>query len=451
MNENFENDELLAQLKKSAKTIRAPKLDESILENASASTTKTTWREKLALASNRSQFSLVGAAAAVAVLAISVSSLQAPNANIRITLGSSASGESRQSDQALTGSSKMGAAYWSQWGYEYFAGEDISKDEGTGNIYRVVGSKSAEEMAKLLKDYFAVAGNISYGDLSGLGITGEDEGFAPSAGGPTTSTANLTNGGKSIYVSSQTVPYFSYFNEAAYKLGKCIKWNEAKVPVDEVGNPTEESDPTNTDTTYCQENAFVEPTLPTQDDAKSEAVEVFGALGLRVTKSDIQVKQMTDTMWATAPVKLNGKPIGFNWSITWGNTGEIYTIDGVAAKFDLVGTVQTISNASAVERLSDYRWRVSADESLTWGTILSAYHGVGTEPKNGEVFEPIKKKVIKAIVTAGTLTDASGQMWIVPSVALYSDMGIAGIVTNVASGVLELPEFDSGMGGEVAR
>jgi hypothetical protein len=67
------------------------------------------------------------------------------------------------------------------------------------------------------------------------------------------------------------------------------------------------------------------------------------------------------------------------------------------------------------------------------------------------VFEPIKKKVIKAIVTAGTLTDASGQMWIVPSVALYSDMGIAGIVTNVASGVLELPEFDSGMGGEVAR
>ena len=151
MNENFEQDETIQALRKAAKAVRAPKLSESILENASLQVTKPGWREKLALASQRSRMSLMGAAAVVAVAALSVPLVQAPNGNIRITLGSTASRESGLADEVLQGSSKMSSAYWPQWGYEYFAGEDLSTDEGTRNVYRVVSSKSAAEMAKLLK------------------------------------------------------------------------------------------------------------------------------------------------------------------------------------------------------------------------------------------------------------------------------------------------------------
>jgi hypothetical protein len=440
MNENFENDELLDQLKKSAKAIRAPKLDESILENASASTTKTTWREKLALANKRSQFSLVGAAAAVAVLAISVSTLQAPSANIRITLGSSAAGELGMTDQAQTGSSKVGASALWFGNMDYVAGSELSTETGNGDIYRVEPSSTPAEMASLLKELFDVKGKVTFGDNAGGRVSEYGDGFSSSAGGPVTADANLNSGGKSIYVSTQGATYFSYYNANAYKLGDCIKWDNAKVAVDEVGNPTEESDPANESTRYCVENEFVKPDFLPESAAKAEAASTFKALGLDVTASDINIETMTDVMYATAPVKLNGKPTGIVWDISWGNTGEVYTVSGSAVSFTKVGSVATISDAAAVERLSDYRWAVSADS--TFWSESAVYPYVEAD----QLDEPTTVAINEAVATMGMITDASGNMWVVPSVALYSKFGLARVVTNVADGVIEMPSADPMVG-----
>ena len=432
MNENFENDELLAQLKKSAKTIRAPKLAESILENVSTATTKTTWREKLALASKRTQFSLVGAAAAVAVLAISVSTLQAPNANIRITLGSSASGELGLADQAQAGSSKMGSSAMWYGNIDYVAGSELSTETGNGDVYRVEPSSTPSEMAALLKELFEVKGKVTFGDNAGGRVSEYGDGFSSSAGGPVTADANLTSGGKSIYVSTQGATYFSYYNANAYKLGDCIggyaKVYDGGAGVGFVKPETEPSDET-----YCLENEFVKPTFLSESAAKAEAASTFKALGLDVSASDIKIETMTDVMYGSAPVKLNGKPTGLVWDISWGNTGEIYTVSGSAVTFTKVGSVSTISDAAAVERLSDYRWAVSTDSTFWTESAVFPYNEEGYQDETKTV------GINKAVATMGMITDASGGMWIVPSVVLYSKFGLAGAVTNVADGVIEMP------------
>jgi len=440
MNENFENDELLAQLKKSAKAIRAPKLDESILESASNVASKPTWRERLALASKRSQVSLVGAAAAVAVLAISVPMLQAPNGNVRITLGSSATGELGMADQSQAGSSKMGSSAMWYGNIDYVAGSELSTETGNGDVYRVEPSSTPAEMAALLKELFEVKGKVTFGDNAGGRVSEYGDGFSSSAGGPVTADANLSNGGKSIYVSTQGATYFSYYDANAYKLGDCIKWDNAKVAVDEVGNPTEESDSANESTRYCVENEFVKPDFLPESAAKAEAASTFKALGLDVTASDINIETMTDVMYATAPVKLNGKPTGIVWDISWGNTGEIYTVSGSAVSFTKVGSVATISDAAAVERLSDYRWTVSADSTFWIKSAVFPYNEEGYQGETKTV------DINKAVATMGMITDASGGMWIVPSVVLYSKFGLAGAVTNVADGVIEMPSGDPMVG-----
>jgi hypothetical protein len=293
-------------------------------------------------------------------------------------------------------------------------------------------------MAALLQELFEVKGKVTFGDTAGGRVSDYGDGFSSSAGGPVTADANLSSGGKSIYVSAQGATYFSYYNENAYTLGECVKWDNAKVAVDEVGNPTDESDPSNESTSYCVENEFVKPSFMSESSAKAEAASTFKALGLDVAIDDIKIETMTDVMYGSAPVKLNGKPTGLVWDISWGNTGEIYTVSGSAVTFTKVGSVSTISDANAVTRISDYRWNVGADQSLWSGDILSAY------PYNSEQDElkPVTKDIIKAVATLGTLTDASGNMWVVPSVALYSDLGIAGVVTTVADGVIEMPSDD---------
>jgi hypothetical protein len=445
MNEKFEQDETIQSLRKAAKAVRAPKLSESILESASSRPTKANWREKLALASQRSRVSLMGAAAVVAVAALSVPVLQAPSGNIRITLGSAASSESGLSDQTQPGSSKMGSSALWYGNVDYVAGSELSTDSGSGDVYRVEPSSTPAEMAALLKELFEVKGKVTFGDNAGGRVSDYGDGFSSSEGGPVTADANLNNGGKSIYVSTQGATYFSYYNANAYKLGDCIKWDNAKVALDEFGNPSEAAEPTPENTRYCVENEFVEPSFLSESAAKAEAASTFKALGLDVASDDINIEIMTDVMYANAQVKLNGKPTGLVWDISWGNTGEIYTVSGSAVTFTKVGSVGTISDATAVERLSDYRWAVSADSTFWAKSAVYPYDEAGHQGKATTV------AINKALATMGTITDASGGMWIVPSVVLYSKFGMAGVVTTVADGVIQMPSDRPVPLGEIAR
>ena len=67
MNEKFEPDQAVEALQKAAKSVRAPKLDESILENATKVAAKPSLVERLGLHRKLAGFSLAGAAASVAV------------------------------------------------------------------------------------------------------------------------------------------------------------------------------------------------------------------------------------------------------------------------------------------------------------------------------------------------------------------------------------------------
>ncbi len=70
MNEKFEQDQAIETLRKSAKAVRAPKLDESILETASLSEAKPSLMAKLNLSRRATGFSLAGVAASLAGVAV---------------------------------------------------------------------------------------------------------------------------------------------------------------------------------------------------------------------------------------------------------------------------------------------------------------------------------------------------------------------------------------------
>jgi len=333
----------------------------------------------------------------------------------------------------------MGASAMWYGNIDYVAGSELSSETGNGDVYRVEPSSTPSEMAALLKELFEVKGKVTFGDNAGGRVSEYGDGFSSSAGGPVTADANLTSGGKSIYVSTQGATYFSYYNANAYKLGDCIggyaKVYDGGAGVGLVKPKTEPSGET-----YCLENEFVKPTFLSESAAKAEAASTFKALGLDVSASDIKIETMTDVMYGSAPVKLNGKPTGLVWDISWGNTGEIYTVSGSAVTFTKVGSVATISDAAAVERLSDYRWAVSTDSTFWAESAVFPYNEEGYQGATKTV------DINKAVATMGMITDASGGMWIVPSVVLYSKFGLAGAVTNVADGVIEMPSGDPMVG-----
>jgi hypothetical protein len=90
MNEKFEPDQAVEALQKAAKSVRAPKLDEGILENATKVTGKPSLLERLRLNRRLAGFSLAGAAASVAVAAVVLGGALNPQPTFTLEMGASA-------------------------------------------------------------------------------------------------------------------------------------------------------------------------------------------------------------------------------------------------------------------------------------------------------------------------------------------------------------------------
>lgn len=474
MKENFEQDKLIQELRKAAKPVRAPKLSEDALLAASNAPAKTSWRERVAMARRSTRVSLAGAAAVVAISALTLGSLNAGHANIHISLGSSGAqglagvaGSKVSSDMIAPNQSAM-TMYP---GFNYIADPAMSQSEGSGNVYRVDQAMSASAIMKKLRNYFHFNGKV---ETNSWNLDGKNE----------FSSLSLIDGNLSLYV-NEPLGQFYYSNADAQGWGPCIREGKANVTVDENLNPNGTTDSSAAPTTYCEEHgAYTQTRLPSDSAAKAQALKIFSDLGLNVDASEISLDRYNDpsfaTLTATAALKLDGLPTSFEWTIDWANTGEISSVSGYEVKIVNIGKVSTVSPTAAVDRLVDYRWSAwcastyiftaapsgvvkslgvagtsegvspTAEQSSSTSSTDGASPSVGSEvvsPTDQPTpQEPTKVdftvKSSKAVL--GTITDSSGQTWILPSYALYGDANnetgiLAGIVLAVQDGVIDLP------------
>jgi len=481
MNENFEQDKLIQELRKAAKPVRAPKLNEDALLAASHAPAKTSLRERIAMAQRSTRLSLAGAAAVVAISALTLGSLNAGHPNIHITLGSSGA-------QGLSGvaGSKVSSdmispnqGYMTNFpGYNYVADPALSQNEGSGNVYRVDQSMSASAILKKLSSYFHLNGKV---ETNSWNQDGKNE----------VSNLSMVDGNLSLSV-SEPLGQFYYSNADAQGWGPCIREGKANVTVDENLNPNGTTDASAAPTTYCEEHgAYTLTKLPGDSEAKAQALKIFSDLGLSVDASEISLDRYNDpsfaTLTATAALKIDGLPTSFEWTIGWANTGDISSVSGYEVNIVNVGNVSTISPTAAVDRLVDYRWSAwcastytfagaptgvvkslgvagtsegvspTEDQSSANGATDGASPSVGSEVV-APADEPTPQEPPKVDFTVrssksvlGTITDSSGQTWILPSYALYGDLEtetgmLAGIVLAVQDGVIDLPTMPSVMG-----
>jgi len=359
MNENFEQDEIIQALRQAAKPTKAPKLSETLLETASQQAPKATLRERLALASNQTRFSFAGAAAILVVSALTLGSLNSGHANIHISLGASgASGASSMAtDKMASDTQSPGNSFMTNFpGYNYIADPALSQSTGSAQVYRVEPAQSADEIMNQLSGYFKLNGKVDKSSWS-------------NANKSQNTSLSLTDGNQSIYVDSQ-LGQFGYSNQDAVGWGPCIREGKANVTVDKNLNPNGTTDASAAPTTYCEEHgSYANTHLPSDADAKAQAIKIFADLGFGVSESEISLDRYNDpsfaTLTATAAMKADGMPTSFEWTIGWANTGEIESVSGYQLKLVGVGGVSTISPKAAVERLSDYRWNAWLPQAIS--------------------------------------------------------------------------------------
>jgi hypothetical protein len=416
MNEKFEQDQAIETLRKSAKAVRAPKLDESILESATLSKAKPSLLSRLNLSRRATGFSLAGVAASLAGVAVIAGSVLNPQPTFTLEMGASAPQGSNKSVMGEAADSKVGS-YWPGASIEidYVAGENLSADTGSGSIYEFVNNTTAKEFSAAIKRALKISG----------GFVTETYDVETPNGTEKVTYFNLQSGAVNVYISDTNGALsFNYSNGNAWVMGECVK---------------EETSAEMPDVTYCVENAPVKADLPTDKEAIEQALELFSGLGLETTPADITLNRAEDSLYAFAPIKVDGKSTGLSWDIAWGNTGKISSMNGYAVDAVKVADVSTISAKDTVKRMNDFRWMASGSAELyQTASVISSRMSAEVMPTEGEIQKIL---VVKATETQGIIYDANGKMFSVPSYALYAENeDYARVYVSVEDGVIKLPE-----------
>lgn len=448
-----EADENLTNLKKAAGVPRAPKLSEDILHSATKSLSKSGWRERVGLLKKQNRLSLAGVATAV-VLGLLVTPLVHPaitSEGFHLTLGaqqpsggeanptisvSQAQGSKALSDSIGPRFSDMQSYYpmigspWLDQTY-FLPSTKISDQPGSGTVYRVENLTDTESLAKKLSEFFGLNERLITKEIGALGSSADGNYHV----------ANYQDAG--VYLS--TFDYgslqFSFFDPSAWVEGPCLHTEEAKTPVDLYGNPTKESDPSNTSKSYCTVFKRPTPEFPNDKEAQLQVAQLAKKVGMKFDPEDVTINRTKDYLSAQVRLLAGGDETSYTWYVNWGNTGKIQNASGSVIRFAPVANLKTVSPIDAVSRMTDGRWYATMSGSLY--RYPSAHWNEKFEtvtPKEPiESFRKTRIVVELAMAISATVVDASGQEWIVPGYAMYQDKGITAIVA-LEDGVIELPE-----------
>jgi len=432
------NDELDQRLKKADPAIKrvAPELDDGILASAVAADSKLTLRARFVLLSQnlkRASLGLAvgGSAAAVAVAMVLTS---APTPLIQLSGMQGARNTESATPQSDVAAGKMMMPYVN---FEYLAGPNLSSETGSGQVFKLVRQSTPEEVLANVADVFGVEGSIKkYPDFAetnpGYFFGQSNDPWGYDGKNPVIS---LWWSGTASWNYSNPIAYPESKCEETDADGNCTAWTEFK--------PTPEL-------------------LPTKEEALAKALEVFNATGLDVSASEIRIDASEWGVNASASMYVDGQPTNVEWYLGWSSTGVLSYAGGHSVAAEAMGTFDTISALSAVDRLADWRWsgspsglfyqrfqpQVYAEPApyVRSGEATpdseSADSSIAIDPMPGKQIEPetVTLTVVESESALLSIWDANGEVWLVPGYILINDQGWFGAVIALIEGVIELPK-----------
>ena len=435
MTNNNELDQRLAKADPALKRL-APELSDGILASAIAADSKLTLRARFELLSQnlrRASLGLaVGGSAAAVAVAMVLTSAPAPLIQLSGMQGS-ANPES-VSARMDGGADKMMMPFVK---FEYLAGPDLSNETGSGQVFKLVRQSTPEEVLAKVAAVFNVEGTVKkYPDFAetnpGYFFGQSNDPWGYDGKNPVIS---LWWSGTASWNYSNPIAYPESKCEETDSDGNCTAWTEFK--------PTPEL-------------------LPTKEEALAKALEVFNATGLDVSASEIRIDASEWGVNASASMYVDGQPTNVEWYLGWSSTGVLSYAGGHSVAAEAMGTFDTISALSAVDRLADWRWNGSPSgifyqrfqppmfaepaPYVRGGEATpdseSADSSIAIDPMPGEQIEPetVTLTVVKSESALLSVWDANGEVWLVPGYILINDQGWFGAVIALIEGVIELPK-----------
>lgn len=432
------NDELDQRLAKADPALKrtAPVLPEAILTKAATAPGKPSLRERFELLSQnirRASLGLaVGGSATAVAVALVITSTPQPLIQLSGMQGS------RNTESAAAQMDSMPKKMMMPFvNFEYLAGPNLSNDPGSGQVYKLVRQSSPEEVLNNVATVFGVEGSIKkypdFADTNPGYFFGQSE--DPWGYDGKNPVISLWWSGTASWNYSNPIAYPESRCEQTDADGNCASWSEYK--------PTPEL-------------------LPSREEAIAKALEVFNATGLSVTESEIRIDSSEWGVSASASMYVDGQPTNVEWYIGWSSTGVISYAGGHSVAAEAMGTFDTVSALSAVDRLADWRWSGSpsglfyqrfqppmATEPAPYvktedpaASPEGADASIAIDPIPGEQIEPetITLTILESETAMLSVWDANGEVWLVPGYILINDQGWFGAVIALIEGVIELPK-----------
>lgn len=432
MTNNDELDQRLAKADPASKRT-VPKLEEGILAAAIAGEAKLTVRARFELLSQnlkRASLGLTvgGSAAAVAVALVITSS---PQPLIQLSGMQGARNTESAAAQMDVGSDKMMMPFNY---FEFLAGPNLPTDSSSGEVYKLARQSTPEDVLNNVAEVFGVKGTIKkYPDFSegnpGYFYGQSDDPWGYDGKNPVISLWWL---GTASWNFSNPVAFPASDCEQTDADGNCTSFREVK--------PTPEL-------------------LPTRTEALAKALKVFNATGLSVSAKDIRIDISEWGVNASASMSVGGQPTNVEWYLGWSSTGEISYAGGHSVAAESMGTFDTVSAVSAVDRLADWRWSgspsglfyqrfqpamvsepapyIKTDSSVAEGDSSVTEDSI---PENQPEPETLILTILEAESALLSVWDANGEVWLVPGWILINDQGWFGAVIALIEGVIELPK-----------
>lgn len=432
------NDELDQRLAKADPALKrtAPILSQGILASAIAADSKLTLRARFELLSQNLRraslgFAVGGSAAAVAVALVITSSTQPL---IQLSGMQGTRNTESAAAQLDVGSDKMMMPFTN---FEFLAGPNLPDETGSGEVYKLVRQSTPEEVLTKVAEVFDVEGTIKkYPDFAetnpGYFFGQSDDPWGYDGKNPVIS---LWWSGTASWNYSNPIAFPESVCEQTDSDGNCIAYQEFK--------PTPEL-------------------LPTEAEALAKALEVFNATGLSVSASEIRVDASEWGVNASASMTVGGEPTNVEWYLGWSSTGILSYAGGHSVAAESMGTFDTISALSAVDRLADWRWSgspsglfyqrfqplalaepapfVRTDNSVAQGSEGDSSVSVDPMPETQPEPETLTLTILEAESALLSIWDANGEVWLVPGWILINDQGWFGAVISLIEGVIELPK-----------
>lgn len=311
--------------------------------------------------------------------------------------------------------------------YEYDS-TALNDETGSGRIYQLQLNGSAEEKLRLIADYFGLEGEIRLEEWS----TPEYPTYAIGKDSP---VAGVSWAGTGNW-------YYSFWDDSSFKC-------ENKLIELEDGSSYESCEP------------ILTPELvPSEEQMKAKALEVFAALGMSANESRLRVYRSEWGGSVNASVQIDGQDTALEWGLNWDGAGRLSYAYGHFAEVVDRGDFKTVSPKEAADRIKDGRWFGSpaawAYNQAGAPTARTMDLAPAVEPAEGkaetsdtmvgdEPVVPMEPEIVSLKLESATqallmIFDRSGGAWLVPGYLLNNDQGWFDSIIALEEGIIELPE-----------